>query len=386
MLLKDVPGHENLKNHLALSAKQGRIPHAQLFVGEEGSGTLQLALAYASQVLSLPYEEGSEAHRACLQKCENLVHPDLHFVFPTATNQDIKTNAVSDAFLPQWRQFIKTQPFGSLYDWYQHLGIEKKQGFIRVEDSHDVIRKLSLKSYEGGYKIMLIWMAEKMNTEASNKLLKLIEEPPQQTLLILISADENQLLQTIQSRCQIIRIPKFSEPVIEKYLTEKFQLSSFDARQTAVQADGNMNKATKLLNPDAEDDGFEDRFVRWVRLAFGAKGNKASVLGLIEWAEELAATGRETQKKFLGFCTEMFRQAILINKDCKELVFYQSKNGKFDLNKFAPFVHPGNIFDIYEALQTAGLHIERNGNAKIVLTDLSLKLTRLLHQKPNELL
>jgi len=145
-----------------------------------------------------------------------------------------------------------------------------------------------------------------------------------------------------------------------------------------------LNKAIELLNPDVEKDGFEDRFVRWVRMAFGAKGNKSSVLGLIEWAEELASTGRETQKKFLGFCTEMFRQAILINKGCKDLVFYQSKNGKFDLNKFAPFVHSGNIFDIYEALQTAGLHIERNGNAKIVLADLSLKLTRLLHQKPNE--
>ena len=384
MQLKDIPGHENLKNHFEMSATQGRIPHAQLFVGDEGSGTLPLALAYASHVLSLEHEKESESWQNCLQKCENLIHPDLHFVFPTATNQEIKTNTISDAFLPQWRQFIKTQPFGSLYDWYQYLGIEKRQGVIRVEDSHEVIRKLSLKSYEGGYKIMLIWMAEKMNTEASNKLLKLIEEPTQKTLIILISADESQLLQTIQSRCQIIRIPKFPEVVIEKYLTEKFQRTPFDSRKIAIQADGNLNKAIELLNPDVEKDGFEDRFVRWVRMAFGAKGNKSSVLGLIEWAEELASTGRETQKKFLGFCTEMFRQAILINKGCKDLVFYQSKNGKFDLNKFAPFVHSGNIFDIYEALQTAGLHIERNGNAKIVLADLSLKLTRLLHQKPNE--
>lgn len=375
MQFDTILGQKHLISHLKTSTDNGRISHAQLFVGPEGSGTLAIAVAYARYLLC-----GTD-NAACHLKFDHLSHPDLHFAFPVATNDKVKRHAVSDLFLEDWRTFLKEQPYGNLFDWYKLLGVENKQGQIGVDEAQDIVKKLSLKSYEGGYKIMLIWMAEKMNNAAANKLLKLIEEPPEKTVFILIAEQEDQIINTIRSRCQVLHFPALTEVDIATALTENFELAPAEAHKIAQQANGNYNKAVDLVNQDSEDLIFEEWFIAWVRAAFRAKGNKAVINDLIAWSETIAKTGRETQKQFLHFCLNFFRQALLLNYTTKDLVYYEPKTNNFSLDKFAPFVHGNNIVEINKELNDAIYHIERNGNAKIILTDLSIKLTRLLHKK-----
>jgi DNA polymerase-3 subunit delta' len=376
MLFNQIIGQEHIKNHLQVSAENGRIPHAQLFVGKEGSGTLPMAIAYAQFLLC----NSSESGDACILKCEKLQHPDLHFSFPVTTNDAVKKHPVSSLFLEDWRSFIKEQPYGSLFNWLQHIGVENKQGNIGVDEAETVVKRLQLKSYEGGFKVMIIWMAEKMNIAAANKLLKLIEEPPNKTVFILITENEEQIINTIKSRCQALHFPVLSEQDIANALIEREKCSENEAATIAQQAEGNYNKAVQLLNNSGADLVFEEWFVAWIRTAFRAKGNASVVQQLIEWSETIAKTGRETQKRFLEYCLQFFRQALLLNYKSDDLVFIETQTG-FDLSKFAPFVHSGNILDIEKELNDAMYHIERNGNAKIILLDLSMKLTRFLHKK-----
>ena len=381
MLFKDILGLSHIKSHLATSSDAGRIPHAQLFVGPEGSGTLAMAIAYAQYVIcGNSNGENAEGNQACNLKFKSVSHPDMHFAFPVSNSDKVKTHAVSDHYMEEWRQFVSEQPYGNLFDWYRLIGIEKKQGQIGVDEAQDVVRKLSLKSYEGGYKVMLIWMAEKMNTAAANKLLKLIEEPPNKTVFILIAEDEEQIIQTIRSRCQILHFPRLAEDAIADALIEK-GLNREEALRIAHESDGNFNKALDLMNNYSEDLVFEKWFVQWVRSAFKAKGNKTAIHELILWSDEVSKTGRETQKKFLQYCLAVMRQALLINFNTADLAFMKIHVDGFHLEKFAPFVHENNILFIVQELEDAIYHIERNGNSKIVLTDLSIKLTRLLHKK-----
>lgn len=381
MLFKDVLGLDHIKNHLASSADGGRIAHAQLFVGAEGSGTLPMALAYVQYLVCGNIEgENSGGDQTCNLKFDSFSHPDVHFAFPTSNSEKIKSRAVSNHYMEEWRQFLKEQPYGNLFDWYRLIGIEKKQGQIGVDEAMEVVKKLALKSYEGGYKVMIIWMAEKMNTPAANKLLKLIEEPPEKTLFLLITEDEEQILQTIKSRCQILHFPPLAEAIIADALVKK-GLVREEALRLAHEANGNFNKAIDLMNKDSEDLVFEKWFVQWVRSAFKAKGNKAAIHDLILWGEEVAKTGRETQKKFLKYCLAVMRQALLLNYGAIELAYMKIHVDNFQLEKFAPFIHENNIMSIVEELENAIYHIERNGNSKIILTDLSIKLTRLLHRK-----
>ena len=380
MQFKKVLAQDHIKKHLTYNVDHGRIPHAQLLVGPEGSGVLPLAIAYSQYILC--NNSGGEnlgGNDACNLKFQQLAHPDLHFVFPVATNSDVKSRPVSNHFMESWRTFVSEQPYGNLFDWYKHIGIEKKQGQIGVDEATEIVKSLSLKSYEGGHKIMIIWMAEKMNIAASNKLLKLLEEPPEKTIFILIAEDDEQIIQTIKSRCQVIHFPPIPEGEIKSALIER-GIAENEAIKIAHRANGNYNKAIDLVNKDSEDIIFEKWFVEWVRTAFKAKGNKGAIQHLISWSEQIANQGREVQKQFLNFCLEVFRQAMLTNYASENLVFLELSSGNFNLKKFAPFVHEGNIADIFAALQDAIYHIERNGNAKIILTDLSIKLTRLLHK------
>lgn len=382
MLFSEVLGQDHIKSHLTKSADAGRIPHAQLFVGPEGSGTLPMAIAYAQYILcGNKNSENSEGNPACNLKFNNLSHPDLHFAFPVTTNDKVKRHPVSSHFLEEWRQLIDQQPYGNLFDWYKMLGVDNKQGQIGVDEALYIVKSLSLKSYEGAYKIMLIWMSEKMNTSCANKLLKLIEEPPEKTVFILVAEDEEQIISTIRSRCQVLHFPGLSEAIIADSLVKKYDIEETIANKIAQQSNGNFNKACDLVYQDSEDIQFEKWFIAWVRSAFKAKGNKSAIRELIAWSEVIAKTGRETQKQFLHFCINYFRQALLLNYKADELVYLEPKSESFKLEKFAPFVHDANIIDITKELQDAIYHIERNGNSKIILTDLSIKLTRLLHKK-----
>jgi DNA polymerase-3 subunit delta' len=381
MLFSEILGQDYIKNHLTKSALSGRIPHAQLFVGPEGCGTLAMAIAYAQFVLcNNSATENQGGNDSCNLKFKSLSHPDLHFVYPNVTNEDIKSKPKSADFIIDWREFVLQNPYGSLFDWYKHLGVQNKQGEIRVEDAQDILKTLALKSYEGGYKIMIVWMADKMNIAASNKLLKLLEEPPEKTLFILISENEEDIIQTIRSRCQVLHFSALPEAIIIKTLREKYFLDSASASKVAHQAQGNYNKALHLLNNDSDDLPFEKWFVQWVRAAFRAKGNAAAIQDLISWSEEIAGIGREGQKQFLNYCIVMFRQALLFNYETVKLVYLEPTVDKFSLEKFSPFVNGNNINAIFNELSDAIYHIERNGNAKIILTDLSIKLTRLIHK------
>nr|WP_299345346.1 DNA polymerase III subunit [Allomuricauda sp.] len=381
MLFKEVLGLEHIKNHLTATSDNGRVAHAQLFIGPEGCGTLPMALAYAQYLLCKNTKgENDGGNAACNLKCSSLSHPDLHFAFPVANSDKIKSHAVSDLFLEEWRKFVQEQPYGNLFDWYRAIGIEKKQGQIGVDEAHDIVKKLSLKSYEGGRKVLIIWMAEKMNVAASNKLLKLIEEPPADTVLILIAENEEQIISTIRSRCQILHFPPLAEGVVFEAL-KKQGASESDAASIAQEANGNFNKALDLFHKDSEDLVFERWFVQWVRSAFKAKGNKGAIQELILWSDEVSKTGREVQKQFIHYCIGAMRQAMLLNYKADSLVYLKLHLEGFDLKKFAPFVHENNIVDIVKELETALFHVERNGNSKLIFTDLSIKLTRLLHTK-----
>lgn len=379
MTFSDILGQEHIKNHLMQTANQQRIPHAQLFVGPEGSGTLPMAIAYAHYIMQIQAKNDVQKKGidAMLAK---LAHPDVHFFYPTFTTKSVSKNPRSLDFSKEWRSFLQNNPYGGVFDWYQSLDVENKQGEIRVQDAVDVLKLLSLKSYEGGYKIIIIWAADLINVQASNKLLKLIEEPLPETLLILVTENEEDILQTIRSRCQTLHFNGIPEKIMADHLEKRLQIEPKQALKLAHQAQGNLNKALKIFREDDESFQFEQWFVSWVRTAFRAKGNKKAIIELLDWSENIAKLGRETQKNFLLYCIEMFRQAMLIQYQAKSLVFFESSI-EFKLEKFAPFVSGANIQEIYKEISDAMYHIERNGNAKIILSDLSIKLTRLIHKK-----
>lgn len=372
MFLDKIIGNTDLQNYLFQSIKEGKIPHAQLFIGPEGIGKLSLAIQYAEKVLSLNKPVGD--------KVKNLQHADLHFAFPVATNNDIKSKPVSDLFLNQWRTFLKENPYGTLFDWYQFIGIENKQGQIGVDEAESIIKKLALKSFEGGYKIMIIWGADKLNTATSNKLLKIIEEPPAKTLFILLANKEDTILQTIRSRTQIIHFKRIKDEEIEQELMRNYVMKPDVAKKIAFEAQGNYNKALKLQSNQIDYE-FEDYFVSWIRNAFMAKKRPQVLKELVDWANEINSWGREKQKQFLYYSLQVFRQALLTHYQTNELTFMELSQNGFNWEKFAPFIHGANIQDILEELNTAFYHIERNANAKIVFLDLSIKITRFLHRK-----
>ena len=377
MTFDSIIGQEHIKEHLKKSSSNNRIPHAQLFIGKEGTGSLATAIAYAQHVLC----SFSDKPEACRIKCEKLQHPDLHFAFPVTTTNSVKSHPISNLFLEEWRSFVSKQPYGSLYNWLQYIGVENKQGQIGVDEAEEIVKKLHLKSYEGGFKIMIIWMAEKMNIAASNKLLKLIEEPPSKTIFLLVTEDEGQIINTIKSRCQALHFPLLNEENIVTALAEREHVEKNEALRIAHQSEGNYNKALHLYHNDSNDQVYEQWFITWIRTAFKAKGNAAVIQDLIEWSDVIAKSGRETQKQFLKYCSQFFRQALLLNYGTSDLVFLETKSLNFQLSKFAPFIHSGNILLIEKEISDAQYHIERNGNPKIILLDLSIKLTRLLHTK-----
>jgi len=381
MQFSDILGQDSIKNYLIKNALSGRISHAQLFIGQEGWGSLAMAIAYAQFILCNNVgAENSGGNESCNLKFSSLAHPDLHFIYPNVTNEDIKKNPKSTDFLGDWRDFVNQNPYGNLIDWYKHLGAQNKQGIIRVEDAEDILKSMLLKSFEGGYKIMIIWMAEKMNHEAANKILKLLEEPPEKTLFILITENEEELLPTIRSRCQITHFARLPDQIISKALQLNYFLDEHSATSVALQSQGNYNKAIHFVKNNSDDDEYEKWFVAWVRTAFVAKKNASSIRELILWSETIAGIGREGQKQFLNYCINMFRQALLYNYSTEKLIYLATKVDNFTLEKFAPFVNGNNIKEIFESLSSAIYHIERNGNAKIILTDLSIKLTRLIHK------
>jgi len=359
------------KKYLQDSIEENRISHAQLFIGKTGYGTLKMALAYAEKVICNGRED-------CQKRIENLQHPDLHFTFPTINTENAK--ALSENYLSEFRQFIKQNPYGDLDDWNDFLEVGNKQGLISVAEMESIIHKLSIKSFEGGYKILIVWNADKLHNDAANKFLKLLEEPPEKTLFILLAENENVLLPTIASRCQSLQFYRLEDELIKQKLEEK-QIEENKIPAILHQAEGNWNEAKKLLKHNENQHKYEHLFGLWTRSAFQAKQNPKKLKEIYNWSQEVAGWGRENQKNYLQYCSEVFRQALLKNYGSEELVFMEFKEENLKFDKFSYFIHGNNIEEILHELSEASYHIERNGNAKIVLLDLGIKLTRFIHRK-----
>lgn len=381
MYFDQVIGQDPIKKQLLRGIEQKRIPHAQLLYGAIGSGPLPMAIAYAQAILCSIYEKDSDAYINCAKRVIEGNHPDLHFIFPVNRRKGMNRPAISKDYMSEWRSFIAETPYGSLYDWLQHIEIGNRQGNIGVAEAREISRSLSFKAFESGYKVLILWMPELMNIACANALLKLIEEPPSKSVLLLVSEDANQVLGTIQSRCQLLHLPPLTEMILSKALQEKNGVEANESSLISKQAQGSYTKALSLLDNKRMDTTFESWFIQWVRTAFQARGNKSVLLELLDWSDTVAGAGREAQKQFLQFCSEIFRQAFLLNYQTPELVYYEIQDQSFKLDNFAPFIHNYNIYEIFEAIETATYHIERNGNPKSIFTDLSIQLTRLLHKK-----
>lgn len=374
MFFKDIIGQEEAKKRLISKAKEGRIPHAMLFCGNEGTGKLPLAIAYA-RYLSCECPNDEDACGVCPScvKYNKLAHPDLHFVFPVIKKKSKDT--VSDDYLSEWRELLATTPYLNLNIWLKEMGAENQQAQIYVKESDEILRKLSLKSSQGGYKIMIIWLPEKMNTECSNKLLKLLEEPPQQTLFFLVSEEPDALLTTILSRAQRFNIHHINEKDIVNALTTRYGLQENDAADIAHRSEGNFLKALESIHLNEEKQLFFDLFVSLMRLSYQRK-----VREMKQWSETLAGMGRERQKHFLTYSQRLIRENFMYNFHQPELTYLSVEEKNFS-SRFAPFINERNVIGIMNELSEAQRHIEQNVNAKMVFFDFALKMIVLLVQK-----
>ena len=374
MLFDEVIGQEFLKKELIKGLSSDRIAHSQLFLSPEGSGGLSLAIAYARMII----EKNNTLDGTSL-KLSELKHPDLHFVYPVAINKDVKSKPISSMFVESWREFVHKNPYGNLLDWYLKIGVENKQGKIGNDEVEDLVKKMSLKSYEGGWKVTIIWMAEKLNITATNKLLKLIEEPPKDTLFIFVCESTDLMAETLLSRCQTSKLSRLSKKNIEEFLIKK-GVDKANASSAAASGFGNLRIALKSISENENNKEFEEWFLKWVRTAFKVRKNKEEVLELVSWSKMISKTGREIQKSFLSFSMNVFRSALLKNYEINSLVSFEPKTD-INFESFSKYVNGNNIEDIFSEIEEAQKGIQSNGNANMIFMDLSLKLTRLIQKQ-----
>ncbi len=379
MQFKDIPGHEATKKFLIQTVKENRISHAQLFLGPEGCGKLALAIAYA-QYVTCQHRTESDSCGVCpqCQKYQKLIHPDLHFVYPVVTSKN-NSKPVSDNYLTEWRNFVLKRNYHRLDDWYDFIGSENAQGSIFAQESQEIIRKLNLKTFESEYKIMVIWMAEKMNETCANKLLKMIEEPPAKTLFLLIAENEEAILTTIRSRTQLVKINRPDIDNIVESLRKEFPNSdAIKLENSAMLADGNFLEAVSAMKQFesgvVETPEFE-LFTTLMRESFSLKYDQ-----IIKLSDSLSKLGREKQKRFFDYCQRMIRECFMLSSVSRDLVKLTPGELKF-AEKFAQFIHAGNISQISELFAEAYRNIERNAYGKLVFTDLAIKLSGQLRMK-----
>lgn len=367
-MFKDVIGHEDIKQRLIHSLQTGRISHAQLFAGATGYGSLALALAFAQYVCCT----GDKKEDACgvcpsCRKMQKYIHPDLHFVFPVVRKAK---SPVSDEYINEWRHLLSSQgAYCSLEDWYSEMGVDDNaQAAIYTEESGNILRKLNLKSFESDYKILVMWLPEKMNPECSNKLLKIIEEPFDKTLFLMVSEHPEQIISTIQSRLQRINIPPLKQEQICRYLISEKGITDEKANEYAHIASGNWHTALRLLQESEEQIYNQEKFADLMRLCWERK-----MLPVNAWVNEMSSLGRERQKNFLTHAVRMIRENFIRNFGLEELNYMTDREKKFSL-RFSPYVHEGNVIPLTHELEKAYQDISRNGNAKIILTDLCIKV------------
>jgi DNA polymerase III subunit delta' len=376
MNFSQIPGQKEIIEKLIRSVKEERVSHAQLFAGPEGCGSMALALAYAKYI-SCENRTGKDSCGTCKScvKYEKMIHPDLHFVFPVIKTKKFP-DPVCDNYLEQWRDLLKKSPFFTNNTWLNSIDVGNAQGLIFASEAGEIIKKLSLKTFESDFKVMIIWLPEKMHQATSNKLLKMIEEPPEKTLFLLVSEEPDKVIPTILSRCQLIKIPSFTSDAIETYLMRRFDITAEKAGDISRITCGNINRAVELCENEDSSLVNLDRFKSLMRFAY-----KREVISLITWSEEIAATGREAQKNFISFSMRILRENLMLTLDQQKnnLVFLAGEEANFSI-KFHPFITSENIYQLTEEFNLAHSHVEANGNAKIIFLDLAIKVAGLIRQ------
>jgi len=375
MLFKDITGNELVKKQLIDAVANNRISHAQLFSGKSGNAKLALAFAYA-QYLNCENKSETDSCNSCSSclKYKNLSHPDLYLIFPVLKVNGIK-NPTSDSFVNKWRELVLENKFIDINDWIDTFGIENKtgqQGSIYIDEATSIQRKLSLKNYEAEYRVVLIWLPEKMNLTVSNKLLKLLEEPPKGTVFVLVSEDANSLLPTIISRLQTLNVSDFTiEDVVDYFDGVTLE----KAKQLKNITDSDFGKMKKILDDTEGLLDLFDEFSSWMRLAY-----RMDVSALSKWVDKIASMGRKHQKLFLSYAIKMIRECLILNFGSSNLLKTNEKEYAF-ISKFSPFIHEGNSVNIIEELEKSIKAINRNANAKILFFELSLQMVKFLKVK-----
>ncbi|MDR0765917.1 MAG: DNA polymerase III subunit [Odoribacteraceae bacterium] len=367
MLFNEVIGHEGIKRRLLASLQTGRVSHALLFSGESGYGLLPLALAFV-QYLFCTGEKGEDACGTCpaCRKIQKLVHPDVHFVFPVVK---MSKGKLSRDFLEEWRSLVLETPYFALDEWIAAMGADDNvQATIYVDESQEILHELMLKSYESDYKAMIIWLPEKMRTECANKLLKILEEPYPGTLFILLSEQPGAMLPTILSRTQRLHVPPLHPQEIARELERRYHLPAGQAAEVARVARGNWGKATRIREETEQNIYNQEKFIQMMRLCW-----KREMMPVNAFVKELAARGREGQKSFLSHCIRMIRENFIRNLGQEELVYMTARESEFS-GRFSPHVNEGNVVALHDEFERAYNDILRNGNGRIVLTDLCIKV------------
>ncbi len=374
MQFKSIIGQKQLINKLITGYSENRLAHTMMFIGNEGYGPLPVAIAFAQYINCTNKQDGDSCGTcpSCV-KFQKYAHPDLYFFFPTTTTSTITNKPSSLQMTDKWREYIlKCGGYATQNGWYKHLNVGNKQGMIRVLDASDIISSTNLKAYESGYKIVIIWMADKMNLDTSNKLLKTLEEPPDRTIIMLTSDNYDALLPTVRSRAQLFKVPKIKDSDISHKLISEGQEEK-QAGLLALQASGNWNLAQELVQDyESTQENFIN-FRNWLRLCFQPKDYKE----LVDFNQQLSKMGREKQKSFLNYGLSVVHNSILNNNTSASLIKKVDEELDFT-EKFAPFINTANRNNIYKELNNAVYHIERNVNANILFTDLSLKIVDLL--------
>jgi DNA polymerase III subunit delta' len=375
MQFKSIIGQQATKNRLFSSLRENRVAHTQLFLGPEGSGSFALALAFV-QYINCKNKTENDSCGVCPSciKFEKYAHPDLHFFFPTTTNDKVKKDPKSLLFINEWRSYLESvDAYPTQNGWYEYLNVGNKQGTIYVRDASDIVQTVSVKPYEARYKTLFIWMAERLHESASNKLLKTFEEPPENTLIFIFAERYELLLPTVRSRAQLVKIDKLPDEAIIETLTARKNAEANLAHDIALIAGGNWNLAEEIYDNADETQEIFLRFRQWLRLCF----RPGNFIELNKFNGDVARTGRESVKRFLAYGLEIIHNSILHNNGQSNKVKKAGDELEFS-EKFAPYINSNNQTGIYTLLNEAIYHIERNAHAGILLSDLSFKIGDLL--------
>ena len=371
MYFKDIIGQRSLVAQLCRMVDENRLAHALLLTGPSGNGKLPVAVALARYILCRDRRNGDACGccPACV-KMDKLVHSDLHFVFPVKKKKNSSSDSppVSDDYIGEWREIFSKDSYFSYSDWLAMLDVENQQPMIYEKESSEILRKLSLKSREGGWKIVIMWLPEKMKEACSNKLLKILEEPPAETLFLLVAESTEHILPTILSRTQRIEIPRIANEDVSAALQHRYALDADTARSLAQQSGGDWEKAESMLKVDNDKKIYLELFMTLMRMAY-----KRDIMAMKQWSEQVAALGRERQKGMLEYCQRMIRENFIMNFGRNEMLYLSPEERSFSVN-FSPFVNENNIFGIVEEISEAQKHVEQNVNAKMIFFDMALRM------------